>query len=184
MRNPQALTNMAERKTILLRAGALFGTMMDRSAARSGGEAICIGLASAAGVSGGAFVAAEYNASDAAEAQERLTSEKAGRKEGSVIRSVSEQLSFGGILGFATGYSIRRVGRVILFLVGTEVVLLQYMAYREWLMMDWGKVRRDVAPRFDRSTWDGLVQILTYNMPFSAAFSGGLVAGLRLSSAK
>lgn len=176
---------MAERKAILLRAGALFSTMMERSAARSAAQAVHIGLAAAASASGSGSVAAENgSAPDAVEVHERPKGEEVGRKAGSVVKSVGEQLSFGGVLGFAAGFSIRKVGKAILFLVGTEVVILQYMAYREWLTMDWRKLGRDIAPKFDRSTWDGFVEILIYKMPFSAAFSGGLVAGLRFSSAR
>ena len=101
-----------------------------------------------------------------------------------VIQSIGEQMSFGGVLGFATGYSIRKVGKAVLFLIGTEVVILQYMAYRRWLTMDWNRLGQDLAPRFSKSAWEGLMEILVYKMPFSAAFSGGLVAGLRLSTAK
>ncbi|CAN8075505.1 unnamed protein product [Agarophyton chilense] len=101
-----------------------------------------------------------------------------------IVQSLSEQLSFGAVLGFATGYSIRKIGKLVLFLAGTEVVILQYMAYRRWLEIDWRRIGRDLSPNFDRSAWDCLMNILLYKMPFSAAFSGGLAAGLRLSYQK
>lgn len=175
---------MAEGKAILLRAGALFSKIMEKSAARSGGQAVRIGLAAAASTSSSCFAEAEDIITNTAEIHERPKDVAQERKAGSMVKSVGEQLSFGGVLGFAAGFSIRKVGKAILFLVGTEVVVLQYMAYREWLTMDWRKLGRDIAPRFDKSTWDGFVEILVYKMPFSAAFSGGLVAGLRFSSAK
>ena len=100
----------------------------------------------------------------------------------SVAKSVSEQLSIGAVLGFATGYSIRKIGRALLFLVGTEVVILQYMAYREWLTMDWARIAKDITPKLRKSTWGGVTEILVYKMPFSAAFTGGLLAALRFSS--
>eukprot|EP00171_Calliarthron_tuberculosum_P009309 IDg9309t1 len=104
--------------------------------------------------------------------------------ERTVARTLGEQVSVGSILGFATGYSIRKIGKAVLFVVGTEVAILQYMAYRQWLVMDWRKLARDISPNFSRSKWDKVLDILLYKMPFNVAFSGGLVAGLRLSAVK
>ena len=100
------------------------------------------------------------------------------------LRSVSEQVSFGGVLGYATGYTIRKVGKAAMFFVGAEVVILQYMAYRQWVEIDWARMGRDLSPKLSKSTWDGLVDILVYKMPFSVAFTGGLVAALRIPPTK
>lgn len=106
------------------------------------------------------------------------------RAERTMVRTLGEQVSIGGALGFATGFSIRKIGKAVMFVVGTEVAILQYMAYRKWLVMDWRKLARDVSPNFTRSAWDKVLEILLYKMPFNVAFTGGLVAGLRLSAAK
>lgn len=156
---------------------------MERSAAR-GGTPVRMGLAGASGAAAGSAETDGGGAETEHVAGSSFPPDSQEKKHSSVVRSVGEQMSFGGVLGFAAGYSIRKVGKAVLFLVGTEVVILQYMAYRQWLTMDWRRLAHDVAPRFNRSTWDGLVEILIYKMPFSAAFSGGLVAGLRVSSTK
>lgn len=101
-----------------------------------------------------------------------------------VARTLGEQVSIGGVLGFATGYSIRKIGKAVMFVVGTEVAILQYMAYRQWLVMDWRKLARDISPNFSKSAWDKVLDILLYKMPFNVAFTGGLFAGLRLSVPK
>lgn len=177
---------MGERTVTILRAGALFGALMQRSAVRTRGSPVKIALATGAAASGGSAALADSEEavpSDPVLATEDGTSSDEERS-GSVVKSVGEQISMGGVLGFAAGYSIRKVGKAMLFLVGTEVCILQYMAYREWLTMDWRRLGRDLAPKFSKSAWEGIVEILVYKMPFSAAFSGGLAAGLRLSSTK
>lgn len=50
----------------------------------------------------------------------------------SPLRSFGDQVSFGGALGISTGYTIHEVGKAVLFLVGTQVVFLQYMEVREF----------------------------------------------------
>jgi uncharacterized membrane protein (Fun14 family) len=98
------------------------------------------------------------------------------------VHSVTEQLGVGGLLGLATGYSIRRLGRIIAFAVGTEVLLLQYLAYRRWLVMDWQRVAQDLKPKGDgRGFWSAGMDIVLYKLPFASAFSAGMAAGLRLS---
>lgn len=100
------------------------------------------------------------------------------------LMSIGQQLSFGGMLGYATGFTIRKVGKAVLFLVGAEMVILQYMSYRHWVSVDWHRLSRDLQPRVSKSSWDSFVNVLLYRIPFSAAFSGGLFAALRTSGAK
>lgn len=167
---------MTDRGAAILRAGALLSSMMERSSARAGlggalrrGNAVRISLASAAPAAG-AVVSAN--------------AEEDEEKPRPFLRNVGEQLGVGGVLGFAAGFSIRKVGRAIMFLVGTEVVLLQYFAYRRWVEIDWRRVGRDLSPSLTTSAYDGLLDILVYKMPFAASFTGGLMAGLRLSTSK
>lgn len=178
---------MAESRALAVRAASVFGALMTRTASRRFNSNSAIRISLGMAPAGGAVAGCD----DATNNDEELVDQNSlpdlrireeEKTGGSVLRNIGEQVSFGGFLGFATGYSIRTVGRAILFLVGTEVVVLQYMAYRQWLVIDWRRLGRDLSPKFDRSTLEGLLEILVYKMPFNAAFSGGLVAGLRLSA--
>lgn len=175
---------------LIRRASALFGAIMYRSSRTAGSDAVRIALAAGAVTAASTVSADDEDANDMPPNVPNATvpplreEDASDKRQSSTLQSLGEQLSFGGVLGFAAGYSIRKVGKAALFLVGTEVVILQYMAYRQWLIMDWRRLGRDLAPKFSRSAWEGLMEILVYKMPFSAAFSGGLLAGLRLSSPK
>lgn len=131
-----------------------------------------------------AFAEGVDNVPDALKDDNLNNNEVSEESARSVLMSVGEQLSFGGTLGFATGLTIRKIGRVALVLIGAEVVILQYMSYRKWVSVNWHKMSQELAPKFSRSTLNGLLDILVYRMPFSAAFTGGMVAGLRLSTSK
>jgi uncharacterized membrane protein (Fun14 family) len=62
------------------------------------------------------------------------------------------------------------------------VLLLQYLAYRRWLVMDWQRVAQDLKPKGDgRGFWSAGMDIVLYKLPFASAFSAGMAAGLRLS---
>ncbi|PXF43522.1 FUN14 domain-containing protein 1 [Gracilariopsis chorda] len=177
---------MAERSSIIIRASSAFSGFLNRSTLAYGAHpAVLVTLAA---VASSTAAAEESNPADTDHAQDRERTEPKSLEDTvekkPIVQSIGEQVSFGAVLGFATGYSIRKIGKLILLVVGTEVVVLQYMAYRQWLVMDWRRIGRDLSPKFNRSMWDGLLNVLLYKMPFSAAFSGGLAAGLRLSYQK
>lgn len=181
--------------SLIMRAGATFAALTSRSlygvpvglavggSAAGGhlgvrqGAGIAIAEASGAGSVEGAVRRAEDGATVGGEDVERAQAKSA-------LMSVGEQVSFGGMLGYATGFTIRKVGKAVLFLVGAEVVILQYMSYRHWVNVDWRRLSRDLSPKMSKSSWEAFVNVLLYRIPFSAAFSGGLIAALRTSGAK
>lgn len=183
---------MADQTASILRLAALFSAAVQRSAPRALPSAppparICLAAA------GAPVVLADAGAVEPAASAPPLSDEQplaaapdaaTSEKRPSAARTVGEQLSVGGVLGLATGYSIRKIGKAVMFVAGTQVCILQYMAYRRWLVMDWRRLAQDVAPRLDKSAWSGALDILLYRMPFNVAFTGGLMAGLRLTAHK
>lgn len=89
------------------------------------------------------------------------------------------QVTAGSLLGFATGYTAKRVGQLLLVLVGIQVVAVQLMAKRGWLVVDWDRVTEDLAPHVERNRVDRLWQIAKFRVPFAGAFSAGCYAGFR-----
>lgn len=59
---------------------------------------------------------------------------------------LSEQLTFGGVTGFATGYALSRLGRLALLAIGIQVLSLQAMAHRGWVSVHWSVIAADVDP--------------------------------------
>jgi uncharacterized membrane protein (Fun14 family) len=95
---------------------------------------------------------------------------------------LSGQLTLGSVLGFATGYSVRRVGQLVLIVIGIEVVALQLMAKRGWLVMDWSAIGHDLSPRhLGKDGFERFMNTVKFRVPFAGAFSTGVYAGLRWS---
>jgi uncharacterized membrane protein (Fun14 family) len=94
-----------------------------------------------------------------------------------------QQLSFGGIAGFAAGYALKKLGKVVALGVGLLFIALQLLAYYGFISVDWGVVQGQVDPLLEPESlnrmWDSLVGLLTYNVTFALAFVPGLVLGLR-----
>lgn len=94
-----------------------------------------------------------------------------------------QQISFGALAGFATGYALKKVGKVLAIVLGLLFVALQLLAYYGIVEINWGVVQDQVDPLLEPeslgSMWRRLVELLTYNITFAAAFVPGLLFGLR-----
>ncbi len=93
------------------------------------------------------------------------------------------QMTFGGLAGYAVGYALKKVGRLLALGLGLLFVALQLLAQAGYIQVDWTRLQKDVEPLLQQpglqSLWDRLLRTLTYNLPFGASFVGGLVLGLR-----
>lgn len=93
------------------------------------------------------------------------------------------QLGVGGIAGFAVGYALKKVGKVLAVLLGLLFVALQLLASQGFLTVHWNEVEARVDPLLQTDSlaglWQRLIDVLTYNLAFAGAFVPGLVLGLR-----
>ncbi len=99
-----------------------------------------------------------------------------------LLASLLPALSLGGVLGFSAGYAVKRVGRLVIFVVGALFVLVQLLAYWGVLSVNWGEVQTATEPLLQDGARQGsawLWRVLTANLPFGAAFTAGVALGLR-----
>ncbi len=93
------------------------------------------------------------------------------------------QLTFGGVAGFATGFAIKKVGRVVAIVVGILFIIVQLLASAGYISVDWVRIQKDVEPMLGqeniKNVWQGLLALLTHNLPFGASFTVGLALGLK-----
>jgi uncharacterized membrane protein (Fun14 family) len=94
-----------------------------------------------------------------------------------------QQLSFGALAGFAAGYALKKVGKLAAIALGLLFVALQILAYYGFVTINWTSVQERVNPVLEGEAlnrlWHGLVEVLTYNITFAAAFVPGLIFGLK-----
>lgn len=94
-----------------------------------------------------------------------------------------QQLSFGALAGFAAGYALKKIGKLAALVLGLLFVAIQILAYYGFVTIDWLEVQNRVNPYLESESlnrlWQGLVNVLTYNITFAAAFVPALIFGLR-----
>lgn len=95
--------------------------------------------------------------------------------------ATSNQLTVGGVVGFATGYAVKRVGQLLLVFIGCEVVALQLMAQQGWVVVDWPLIGRDLSPHVEKGGVDRIIDAVKLKAPFAGSFTAGCYAGFRWS---
>jgi uncharacterized membrane protein (Fun14 family) len=93
------------------------------------------------------------------------------------------QISFGGLAGFATGYALKKIGRMALVIFGLLFIVIQLLAYLGVVRVDWLRIQQYADPLLSQNSiqsfFNGLTKILTNNVPFAGAFIPGFLLGLR-----
>mmetsp|Transcript_57527 Transcript_57527/g.93161 ORF Transcript_57527/g.93161 Transcript_57527/m.93161 type:complete len:220 (+) Transcript_57527:77-736(+) len=100
------------------------------------------------------------------------------------------QLSLGSTLGFCAGVALRFAGRIAAVGVGTTFCVIQGLAYRGYLQVDWRAVERDYINLLDQdgdgevtssdvvAVWRQTQDVLAFNLPAGMGFTAGLAYGL------
>jgi uncharacterized membrane protein (Fun14 family) len=93
------------------------------------------------------------------------------------------QISFGALAGFATGYALKKIGRMALVIFGLLFIAIQLLAYTGVVRVDWLRIQQYADPLLSKNSlqgfFNGLTGMLTNNVPFAGAFIPGFLLGLR-----
>jgi len=100
-------------------------------------------------------------------------------------------LSFGAMMGYCSGYALKKVGRALALIIGMGFIGLQVAATSGYIQIDWNKLKVDFVKRVDTSGdgvfdaedakeyWRRLKKVLTYRVPSAGGFSLGFLYGVR-----
>jgi uncharacterized membrane protein (Fun14 family) len=91
-----------------------------------------------------------------------------------------EDISIGTLLGLATGFALRILGKSLLLIIGVELIFLQYLAWKDLIRINWAKITATSEYHIGRKReyWRRFVSLLTYKIPFKIGFISGLYIGL------
>eukprot|EP00927_Polykrikos_kofoidii_P032573 TRINITY_DN27703_c0_g1_i2.p1 TRINITY_DN27703_c0_g1~~TRINITY_DN27703_c0_g1_i2.p1 ORF type:complete len:244 (+),score=36.78 TRINITY_DN27703_c0_g1_i2:61-732(+) len=100
------------------------------------------------------------------------------------------QLTLGSTLGWCAGMALRTFGRVAAVGVGGTFCIVQALAYKGFIEVDWRKVEKQYLRLMDKDqdgaigvhdvthVWNRAQDVLAFNLPAGAGFTAGLVYGL------
>lgn len=88
-------------------------------------------------------------------------------------------LGVGGIAGWAVGYTLKKVAKILAIVLGVSVITLQFLAYKKCIIIDWEKMQSVVDKQTLENGAQGLMSMVTYNLPFAGTFLIGFWLGFR-----
>ena len=69
------------------------------------------------------------------------------------------------------GYAVKRIAKLVAVLLGVGFVLLQYLAYRGVIQLNYEDLLLHAQRLVSRFAWEGLLPLLLANLPFAGSFS-------------
>jgi uncharacterized membrane protein (Fun14 family) len=98
-----------------------------------------------------------------------------------LLPSVVYQLGMGGIGGFIVGYTIKKISKLIVVLMGLVIILLLYLGTSGVISINyeelWNALAHSLGFASQAATWlVGLISLL----PFMGSFLAGFLLGFKL----
>jgi uncharacterized membrane protein (Fun14 family) len=109
----------------------------------------------------------------------------------SKMSPILSQMSFGSVMGFCSGYAMKKAGKALAVVIGLGFMALQAASSYGYVEVKWQKISDDAKSQVD-ATGDGKVDVedvkiwwkkikvvLTKNLPSNAGFSLGFLYGIK-----
>lgn len=103
----------------------------------------------------------------------------------------SKELTFGMAMGLCSGYLFKKLGKLMMLVVGLGFVSLQLLVNSGYIQVNWKKIERRFVDQFDvdrdgkvtvndaKHGFRWLMNLLTKNFQFKSTFVGGFVLGFK-----
>lgn len=104
---------------------------------------------------------------------------------------VASRMGFGGACGFCAGYAVQQVSKIVAMWLGLIFVLLQTLAYYDYIEIKWAKLKKALTSLVDtdgdgefsakdmKTVLMGCFKVLKHNLPQASSFAPGFYYGLR-----
>lgn len=91
------------------------------------------------------------------------------------------QLGAGGIIGFAAGYALKKLAKIVAFILGVFILALMYLNYAgivdvRWEgLLGWG----EEALSWIAMHYSPIASFIITNIPFASSFTVGFALGVK-----
>eukprot|EP00542_Grammatophora_oceanica_P017442 CAMPEP_0194029650 /NCGR_PEP_ID=MMETSP0009_2-20130614/3325_1 /TAXON_ID=210454 /ORGANISM="Grammatophora oceanica, Strain CCMP 410" /LENGTH=189 /DNA_ID=CAMNT_0038669379 /DNA_START=66 /DNA_END=635 /DNA_ORIENTATION=+ len=111
--------------------------------------------------------------------------------QGAIDSGIPTQTSYGFVMGYCSGFAMKKVGKAAAGVLGLGFMALQTLSYSGYIQVDHSRLKKDVEGFMDLNK-DGkvdagdaelakekLMSVIGFNMPAGGGFGVGFLAGLR-----
>ena len=92
------------------------------------------------------------------------------------------QLGFGGAVGFAIGYALKKILKIIIVFIGLYFISLLYLSHAGFIEINYDRIASAFEDFASRLLHGGVTipSFMTANIPFLGSFVVGLGIGLKV----
>ncbi|KAF9158418.1 hypothetical protein DFQ26_007662 [Actinomortierella ambigua] len=103
----------------------------------------------------------------------------------------TREITFGSVMGLGSGFLFKKLGKLILLVIGLGFVSLQLLSNQGYVTVHWSRFERRFKDSFDldgdgkvtvndaKHGFRALIDLLTKNFQFKSTFIGGFVLGFK-----
>jgi len=107
------------------------------------------------------------------------------------LKPLFAKLSFGAVMGYCSGYALKKVGKALAVVIGVGFIGIQSAVATGYIKVDWDKMSNDVVMKIDTSGdgkldvddakeyWRRLRKMLTNRIPGAGGFGLGFLWGVK-----
>ena len=98
-----------------------------------------------------------------------------------ILTPLLTQLGVGGVAGLCVGYALKKLGKIVAFILGLAFLGLQYLAWIGIININYDALQQwgnDVIRSIGIA--EGVFGTIVANMPFAASFLVGLAIGFKM----
>lgn len=107
-----------------------------------------------------------------------MTVESGGALPWDTIAPVVGQLGFGGLLGWAVGFTVKKSLKLAAIVAGVLFIGIQALVSLGYIdPPHWPRINADLSRLLDKSHFEAFWAILTRSLPFGGGFTVGFLLG-------
>jgi len=98
-----------------------------------------------------------------------------------ILTPLLTQLGVGGVAGLCVGYALKKMGKIVAFVLGLAFIGLELLAYKGIIDINYDALEAWGAELIGQvGVLEGLMTLIIANMPFAASFLIGLAIGVKM----
>lgn len=98
-----------------------------------------------------------------------------------ILTPLLTQLGVGGVAGLCSGYALKKMGKIVAFIIGLAFIGLQALAYRGIININYDALQQWGSELIGQvGALEGVLVLMIANLPFAASFLVGLAIGIKM----
>ncbi|MCX6647851.1 MAG: hypothetical protein NTV61_00450 [Candidatus Bathyarchaeota archaeon] len=98
-----------------------------------------------------------------------------------ILTPLLTQLGVGGVAGLCVGYALKKMGKIVAFIIGLAFIGLELLAYKGIIDIHYDALQAWGSELIGQvGALEGVMTLIIANLPFAASFLVGFAIGLKM----